>query len=84
MIATLEAVSPYSDILSIESTGGKSVHDNAVLNVDPQGIVFALFDTFVEGLYSLPDTREELMEQIKASPVHDYSSLFTKEEYGLG
>lgn len=31
-----------ADILSIESTGGKEVHDEALVNADLQGIVFAL------------------------------------------
>lgn len=31
-----------ADILSIESTGGKEVHDEALINADLQGIVFAL------------------------------------------
>ena len=39
---SFERCAPYSDILSIESTGGKEVHDSALLMCDPGGVVFAL------------------------------------------
>lgn len=39
---TFERCAPYSDILSIESTGGKEVSDDAILHCDPAGMVFAV------------------------------------------
>ncbi|MCC6487924.1 MAG: hypothetical protein IT364_10530 [Candidatus Hydrogenedentes bacterium] len=39
---TFERCAPYSDILSIESTGGKEVSDKAILQCDAGGMVFAL------------------------------------------
>jgi len=37
-----ERCAPYSDILSIESTGGKEVSDSAILMCDAGGVAFAL------------------------------------------
>lgn len=39
---SFERCAPYSDILSIESTGGKEVSDQAILQCDAGGMVFAL------------------------------------------
>ena len=39
---TFERCAPLSDILSIESTGGKEVSDKAILQCDAAGMVFAL------------------------------------------
>ncbi len=39
---SLERCAPYSDILSIESTGGKEVSDKSLVMCDPGGVVFAL------------------------------------------
>ena len=42
VLETFERCAPYSDILSIESTGGKEVSDEALLMCDMGGLVFAL------------------------------------------
>lgn len=42
MVETFERCAPHSDILSIESTGGKEVSDEALLMCDLGGILFAL------------------------------------------
>lgn len=42
MFETFEQCAPYSDILSIESTGGKEVSDEALLLCDAGGVAFAL------------------------------------------
>lgn len=42
VIETFERCAPYSDILSIESTGGKEICDGALLQCDPGGMLFAL------------------------------------------
>jgi methanol---5-hydroxybenzimidazolylcobamide Co-methyltransferase len=42
MFESFERCAPYSDILSIETTGGKEVSDDAVLQCDMGGILFAL------------------------------------------
>lgn len=42
VLETFERCAPYSDILSIESTGGKEVCDGAILQCDPGSMVFAL------------------------------------------
>lgn len=39
---SFERCAPYSDILSIESTGGKEVSDQAILQCDAGGVAFAL------------------------------------------
>jgi methanol--5-hydroxybenzimidazolylcobamide Co-methyltransferase len=42
VLETFERCAPYSDILSIESTGGKEVCDGAILQCDPSAMLFAL------------------------------------------
>lgn len=42
VLETFERCAPYSDILSIESTGGKEVCDSAILQCDPGAMLFAL------------------------------------------
>jgi methanol--5-hydroxybenzimidazolylcobamide Co-methyltransferase len=42
VLETFERCAPYSDILSIESTGGKEVCDGAILQCDPGSMLFAL------------------------------------------
>jgi methanol--5-hydroxybenzimidazolylcobamide Co-methyltransferase len=42
MFESFERCAPYSDILSIESTGGKEVSDEAILQCDIGGVLFAL------------------------------------------
>lgn len=42
MFETFERCAPYSDILSIESTGGKEVSDDALLQCSVGGVAFAL------------------------------------------
>ncbi|MBI4559104.1 MAG: hypothetical protein HY706_16085 [Candidatus Hydrogenedentes bacterium] len=39
---TFERCAPYSDILSIESTGAKEISDQAILQCDPGGVLFAV------------------------------------------
>lgn len=41
MFESFERCAPYSDVLSIESTGGKEVSDNAILMGDAGALVFA-------------------------------------------
>lgn len=42
VLESFERCAPYADILAIESTGGKEVHDPALLMCDSGGVVFAL------------------------------------------
>ena len=42
MFESFERCAPYSDILSIETTGGKEVSDEAILQCDMGGVLFAL------------------------------------------
>lgn len=42
VLETFERCAPYSDILSIESTGGKELSDEALLMCDMGGVVYAL------------------------------------------
>jgi methanol---5-hydroxybenzimidazolylcobamide Co-methyltransferase len=42
MFESIERCAPYSDILSVESTGGKEVSDQALLQCDAGGVAFAL------------------------------------------
>lgn len=42
VLETFERCAPYSDVLAIESTGGKEISDDALLMCDMGGIVFAL------------------------------------------
>ncbi len=42
VLETFERCAPFSDILSIESTGGKELSDEALLMCDMGGVVFAL------------------------------------------
>lgn len=42
MFESFERCAPYSDILSIETTGGKEVSDEAILQCDIGGVLFAL------------------------------------------
>jgi len=42
MFESFERCAPYSDILSIETTGGKEVSDDAILHCDMGGVLFAL------------------------------------------
>ena len=44
MFESFERCAPYSDILSIESTGGKEVSDDAILQCNAGGVAFALGD----------------------------------------
>ncbi len=42
VLETFDRCAPYSDILAIESTGGKEVSDGAILSCDIGGVIFAL------------------------------------------
>ncbi len=42
VLETFERCAPYSDILSIESTGGKELSDEALLMCDMGGVIYAL------------------------------------------
>ena len=42
MFESFERCAPYSDILSVETTGGKEVSDEAILQCDMGGVLFAL------------------------------------------
>ena len=42
MFESFERCAPYSDILSIESTGGKEISDNAILFCDTASLLFAV------------------------------------------
>jgi methanol--5-hydroxybenzimidazolylcobamide Co-methyltransferase len=42
VLASFTQCAPYADVLSIESTGGKEISDDAILQCDPAGALFAM------------------------------------------
>ncbi|MBC8401134.1 MAG: methanol--corrinoid methyltransferase [Candidatus Marinimicrobia bacterium] len=49
-----------ADLLAIESTGGKEIHDDALMNADLQGIIFALGVLAPRDVYFLWDKISEI------------------------
>lgn len=65
-----------SDILSIESTGGKEVHDEALINADLQGIVFALGVLAVKDMNFLWEKIVKISEKYGVIPGGDTACGF--------
>jgi len=65
-----------ADILSIESTGGKEVHDEALVNADLQGIVFALGVLAVKDMTYLWDKIVKISDHYSVIPGGDTACGF--------
>lgn len=65
-----------ADILSIESTGGKEVHDEALINADLQGIVFALGVLAVKDMNYLWERIVNICNKYKVIPGGDTACGF--------
>ncbi len=65
-----------ADILSIESTGGKEVHDEALVNADLQGIVFALGVLAVKDMNYLWEKIVKISEKYGVIPGGDTACGF--------
>jgi methanol--5-hydroxybenzimidazolylcobamide Co-methyltransferase len=65
-----------ADILSIESTGGKEVHDEALVNADLQGIIFALGILAVNDMKYLWKNIVNISDRYKVIPGGDTACGF--------
>jgi len=65
-----------ADILSIESTGGKEVHDEALINADLHGIVFALGVLAVKDMNYLWERIVKICDKYKVIPGGDTACGF--------
>jgi len=65
-----------ADMLSVESTGGKEVHDEALLNADLQGIVFSLGVLAVKDMQFLWKKIVDISEKYKVIPAGDTACGF--------
>ncbi len=65
-----------ADMLSIESTGGKEVHDQALVNADMAGIVFALGVLGVRDMRFLWERIGKIAEQYGVIPAGDTACGF--------